>query len=1058
MSYHFEMLESRLLLAAGIRQKGANLIVTGSAGDDSIEVLGTGAGSVRVSIDLNGDGDFNDDGEVRTFDGVKNLKITTGGGNDRLLVDGLNLSGKFSLNTGAGNDTVAFGSLSPNQVGGKTNINLGAGDDGLYVEDTSVAGKLVLNGGKGNNTIDDAGGNSFPSNSKLKGIQAGDVMPPPAGGGGGGVIPPALPGAPVATDDLFDVDEFEFLTGNLITGNNGNGADTGDGVPFQLTLTQINGVNITNGDTITLPNGAKLTVFTNGNFTFDPGAINAPTGGYVTSEFSYTISDGDQVDTAVVSVRVHDAPPVEPVAVNDNYLGLNGTEERVAKVLNVLANDTHIGGNTLKVTHVAGTALGPGGTVTLGSGAKVRLNIDGTLTYDPNGMFNYLSPVQQQIDTFNYQISDGAGGVATATVQIEIQGTDNLPVATNNQYTGNEDSLLFGNVISNNTGAGVDADDGFIEVNQVIGQGGIPVAVPSGGSAQVLTVQGAEVTILSNGTFQYNPATSAALQSLQVGESASDSFTYQIVDDIGQVSTATVMFTIAGRNDVPTDISESFTLNHNDPNVTGNLLDNAVDPDSTLSVAGANVGAPITLLDSSGVDMGTVTISSNGNFVINPNENYVGGGGTVSIGYTVTDGLASASPSSLTITISGNSAPSAQDDHYEILDQNSQITGNLVTDDTGAGADLDPDGNPLTITQINGVNITNGQVISLSSGAQVTISTDGAFVYNPNGMFNHLRAGGPLGQDTFQYTISDGRGGTDTAEVRISITGVNDAPVAVADALTTTENSVFVSGNMFANDMSIDVGDTLTLSRIITEKDANGDPSAWVVITTDGQTVTLPSGAVITVHRNGEFIYAPNGADNLDGFTGNLTFQILAPGEVLDDVFWYEVSDSEGAVAEGEVTVTVTGVNDAPSVSQTNLPNLFLHPGSNTQFGSFFQEIGVRDVDEAHGGGAAYNYRQGLRITQVNYGQGSFNSSTGVWTGGTTVNVSTTGNPTVIFDMTNFGRLTVTNVGLWSFDPLDTANGSAQPVVVRFVVADPASGYSAVIEKVFDVDPTHPNL
>jgi len=68
-----------------------------------------------------------------------------------------------------------------------------------------------------------------------------------------------------------------------------------------------------------------------------------------------------------------------------------------------------------------------------------------------------------------------------------------------------------------------------------------------------------------------------------------------------------------------------------------------------------------------------------------------------------------------------------------------------------------------------------------------------------------------VGTDTFTYTITDGKEGTDTATVVVTITPVNDCPTAVDDAVTTFEDTnkvVFV----LANDSDVDgVVDTLTL-------------------------------------------------------------------------------------------------------------------------------------------------------------------------------------------------------------------------------------------------------
>ncbi len=99
--------------------------------------------------------------------------------------------------------------------------------------------------------------------------------------------------------------------------------------------------------------------------------------------------------------------------------------------------------------------------------------------------------------------------------------------------------------------------------------------------------------------------------------------------------------------------------------------------------------------------------------------------------------------------------------------------------------DSDPD---LDVLQVE--SVTQG-----SHGA-VVINGDGTLTYTPQANY--------FGSDNFTYTISDGRGGTDTASVSVTITSVNDAPVAVNDSATTTPNQA-VAINVLGNDFDVDV-------------------------------------------------------------------------------------------------------------------------------------------------------------------------------------------------------------------------------------------------------------
>ena len=85
--------------------------------------------------------------------------------------------------------------------------------------------------------------------------------------------------------------------------------------------------------------------------------------------------------------------------------------------------------------------------------------------------------------------------------------------------------------------------------------------------------------------------------------------------------------------------------------------------------------------------------------------------------------------------------------------------------------DSDPDaGDTLSVTAVD----TSG-----TAGAVTAWDADGSFTYDPDGQFEYLKAGGSA-TDSFTYTVSDGKGGTDTATVTITINGASDAPTNIS--------------------------------------------------------------------------------------------------------------------------------------------------------------------------------------------------------------------------------------------------------------------------------------
>jgi len=174
------------------------------------------------------------------------------------------------------------------------------------------------------------------------------------------------------------------------------------------------------------------------------------------------------------------------------------------------------------------------------------------------------------------------------------------------------------------------------------------------------------------------------------------------------------------------------------------------------------------------------------------------------------------------------------------------------------GNDTDANGHILTVQSIN-ASETIGTV-EINPG-------DTTITYTPKTDFN--------GADTFKYITSDGNlGGYDTAKVIVTVTPVNDAPVAVNDNVSTAEDTplTLAISEMLANDADID-GDTLTFESI----DTTG---------TIGTVGIEPGNATVA--------YTPK-AD----FNG-------------EDIFYYIINDNKGGKDSAMVIVTVTPVNDRP--------------------------------------------------------------------------------------------------------------------------------------------------
>ncbi len=139
------------------------------------------------------------------------------------------------------------------------------------------------------------------------------------------------------------------------------------------------------------------------------------------------------------------------------------------------------------------------------------------------------------------------------------------------------------------------------------------------------------------------------------------------------------------------------------------------------------------------------------------------------------------------------------------------------------------------------------------------------FTYTPNANYN--------GSDTFTYHANDGTGNSNIATITITVSPVNDAPVAVNDAYTTNEDTpltVIPASSVLVNDTDVE-GSALT--AVLDVGPANG---------------------TLTLNANGTFTYTPSA--NYNG----------------SDTFTYHANDGTSNSNIATVTITVSPVNDAP--------------------------------------------------------------------------------------------------------------------------------------------------
>ena len=518
---------------------------------------------------------------------------------------------------------------------------------------------------------------------------------------------------------------------------------------------------------------ASVTQPVGGTVTIDGNTLAfTPTAGFSgIARFTYTIDDGHGgTATASVSVFVSARPNRLPLAVDDAAT----TAFNAPVTISVLANDSDPDGDALSISAVTPPA---NGTASI-SGA--------TIVYAPIAGFSGT-------DRFTYTISDGHGGSATANVVVTVTPQPNRPpVAVDDTATTIAATPVTISVLANDSDPDGDAltiigvttpANGAVSATatQITytplarfigtdtfaytisdGRGGTatanvtvtvtaqpnrpPVAVNDAAATTIgtpvtinvlandsdpdgdpLTVQSVTApqfgtAVISNNMVIYTPT--------PTGIVGTDTFNYTINDGRGGTATATVTVTIGPPpNRPPVAVNDAATTPSGQP-VTINVIANDSDPD----------GDPLTVQSVTAPSLGTAQISNN-MVIYTPAAGILGADRFT---YTINDGRGGTATATVTVTITApiNRPPIAVDD-VAVTTVSTPVTIDVLANDS------DPDGDPLTVISVSqpangGVQISNNEVI-----------------YQP--------ARGFTGVDTFTYTISDGHGGTATANVTVTI-------------------------------------------------------------------------------------------------------------------------------------------------------------------------------------------------------------------------------------------------------------------------------------------------
>jgi VCBS repeat-containing protein len=192
---------------------------------------------------------------------------------------------------------------------------------------------------------------------------------------------------------------------------------------------------------------------------------------------------------------------------------------------------------------------------------------------------------------------------------------------------------------------------------------------------------------------------------------------------------------------------------------------------------------------------------------------------------------------------------------------------------------------PLTVTAVNGSVANVGSTFILSSGASLNVQSDGTYAYNANGAFEFLNDG-ETATDSFTYTVSDGTGGTDTATVTITISGVTDLDFVVSG--TTGDDVIDAAYVGDPEGDRVDNNDAADASNddVIVAGEGNDTVTAGAGNdTVYGDSITLDPLAYVSAAGAATTLTVTNSADApielwwIDGSGSLVFYQTIQPGD-----------------------------------------------------------------------------------------------------------------------------------------------------------------------------------
>ncbi|MBD2512805.1 cadherin-like domain-containing protein [Nostoc muscorum FACHB-395] len=372
----------------------------------------------------------------------------------------------------------------------------------------------------------------------------------------------------------------------------------------------------------------------------------------------------------------------------------------------------------------------------------------------------------------SYTVVDDFGKTGTAPLTITVNGVNDTPVTLADTKSGLANTIFESSVATNDS----DVDDGAILIYSLIDP-----------------VDG--LTLNSDGSYSFD-ATHPAYRTLPLGQTLTAIANYRVTDEFGAFSDSTLTLTLTGAyvpNSPPTG-SPTASLSNT-------AEDTAIAINTADLLAGFSDvnGDTLSVINLTAIN-GALVNNNNGTYTFTPTANF---NGAVNLTYDVTDGTATLEGQTRSFTVT------AVNDAATI----SGIATASVTEDA-SNPNLIASGS-LNVSDVDtGENKFNTTVTpKLGNLGNLSITDTGSWNYTvANSMVQYLGTG-KTKTDIFTVRSLDG---TAAQDIKVTINGVNDNPVAGADSFLATQGTslTITVTSLLANDSDVDTGDVLSITGV----------------------------------------------------------------------------------------------------------------------------------------------------------------------------------------------------------------------------------------------------